>query len=453
MTARQSHGRVPARQNAQRGRRRAVLVIAALALSIALAACNSTNPTTAPSPSPSPTPAEASPEPSESSPPSAAPASPSEGASAADPIYDEIEQEVAAMRGLQPTGEVDRRTLDREELRAEIEQLYRAEMPPELVAARERFYKALGLLPDEADLDDLEIEMLGAGVAGFYRDDQKRLYVVSTTGNVGATEKITFAHEFNHALQDQHYPIFKDQEGVTDRTDWLMGRQALYEGDSSLLMTLWAAENFSGEDFQDLLQEGLNDPSQQVLERMPAILREPLLYPYTTGLGFVQGQYGAGGWDAVDAMYESVPETTEQVLHPEKYEAGEDAIVIDLPEDLEERIGPGFERTLDDTFGEFQTGVWLREAGAANATDAAAGWGGDRVVVLDDGTNWAAILGTEWDSAADAAEFEAAAGPAVDALSDPAALLRGGTDTARWVVAASSDDVLEAVRTALGLEG
>ena len=103
------------------------------------------------------------------------------------------------------------------------------------------------------------------------------------------------------------------------------------------------------------------------------------------------------------------PETTEQVLHPEKYEAGEDPIVIDLPEDLEARIGPGFERTLDDTFGEFQTGVWLREAGAENATDAAAGWGGDRIVVLDDGTNWATILGTEWDSTADAAEFEAAA--------------------------------------------
>jgi len=432
-----------------RHRRRAVLATAAL--SIVLAACNSTNPTASPSPSSTPTASPASPTESPAS--SEAPASPSQAPSAADPIYDEIEQEVAAMRGLEPTGEVDRRTIDRAELTTEIEQLYRAESPPELVAARERFYKALDLLPDDASLDDLEIEMLSAGVAGFYRDDQKRLYVVSSTGNVGATEKITFAHEFNHALQDQHYPIFKDQDGVSNRTDWLMGRQALYEGDSSLLMTLWASENFSGEDFQNLLQEGLNDPSQQILERMPAILREPLLYPYTTGLGFVQGQYGAGGWDAVDAMYESVPETTEQVLHPEKYEAREDAIAIELPDDLEERIGPGFERTLDDTFGEFQTGVWLEDAGAANATEAAAGWGGDRVVVLDDGTNWAVLLATEWDSPDEAAEFEAAAGPAVDALSDPAALLKGGTDTARWVVTASSDDVLEAVTTALGLEG
>jgi hypothetical protein len=355
------------------------------------------------------------------------------------------------MRGLEPTGEVDRRTIDEAELKAQIEQLYREESPPELVAANERFYKALDLLPADASLEDLTIEMLSGGVAGFYRDDQKRLYVVSRSGDVGANEKITFAHEFNHALQDQHFPIFKDQEDVTNRSDWLLARQALYEGDSSLLMTLWASQNFSGEDFQNLLAEGLNDPSQAMLERMPAILRETLLYPYTTGLGFVQGQYSGGGWDAVDAMYDKVPETTEQILHPDKYQAGEAAIKIDVPDDFEQRIGPGWERTLDDTFGEFQMGVWLGDAGADNATDAAAGWGGDRVIVLEDGDNWAVLLGTDWDSAADAEEFEASAAPVVDGLADPAALLNGGSDTARWVVVASSDDVLEAVGQSLGL--
>jgi hypothetical protein len=439
---------------ARRPRRRpqAVLAIAAIALSVVMAACNSSNPT--PSSSPSPTPITVPSAPAESPAPSEAPASPSGAPSAADPIYDEIEQEVAALRGLQPTGEIERRTIDEAELKTQIEQLYHEESPPELIAANERFYKALDLLPDDASLEDLTIEMLSGGVAGFYRDDQKTLYVVSRTGGIGGNEKITFAHEFDHALQDQHSTIFKDQEGVTNRSDWLLARQALYEGDASLLMTLWASENMTPAEFQDLLEAGLNDPSQQMLERMPAILRETLLYPYTTGLGFVQGQYASGGgWSAIDAMYDNVPETTEQILHPEKYQAGEGPIAIELPDDLEERIGPGFERTLDDTFGEFQTGVWLRDAGAENATDAAAGWGGDRVVVLDDGTNWAALLASEWDSAADAEEFEASAGPVVDALADPATLLRGGSDTARWVVVASSDDVLEAVAQALGLAG
>jgi hypothetical protein len=435
-----------------RHRRPAVLAIVALVVSLVLAACNSAIPTPTPSQRPSSTEAPSSP--SATPAPSEAPAASASGEpSAADPIYDEIEGEVAAMRGLEPTGPVDRRTIDEAELKKQIEQLYHEESPPELIAANERFYKALNLLPADASLEDLTIEMLSGGVAGFYRDDQKRLYVVSRSGEVGANEKITFAHEYNHALQDQHFPIFKEQEGVTNRTDWLMARQAVYEGDSSLLMTLWASESFTPAEFQELLEQGLNDPSTQMLERMPAILRETLLYPYTTGLSFVQGQYmGGGGWDAVDALYETVPETTEQVLHPDKYQAGEGPIAIELPDDFEDRIGPGWERTLDDTFGEFQTGVWLRDAGAENASEAAAGWGGDRVIVLEDGSdNWAAILATEWDSQADAEEFDASAGPVVDELADAAALLKGGTDTARWVVVASSDDVLDAISKSLGL--
>ena len=430
---------------------RLTVLASLLLVAVLVAACNSASLT--PSPEPSPT---AAPPSAASSPPGETPsATQSSEPTAADPIYDEIEQEVAALRGLQPTGDVARKTLDEAQLAAEMEKLYHEESPPELVAANERFYKALGLLPPDASLGDLTVEMLSGRVAGYYRDDQKTLYVVSRSGEIGANEKITFAHEFNHALQDQHYTIFKDQEGVTNRSDWLLARQAVYEGDSSLLMTLWASENFTPEEFSELLALGLNDPSSQMLEQMPAILRETLLYPYTTGLTFAQGQYiNGGGWAGVDALYADIPETTEQILHPEKYQAGEGPVEIDVPDDFTAAIGPDWKLALDDTFGEFQTGVWLRDADAANATEAAAGWGGDRVLVLDGpGDAWATVLATEWDTAADAAEFEASAGPAVEALDDPAALLAGGTDTGRWVVVGSSDDVLEAVAGALGLAG
>ena len=158
--------------------------------------------------------------------------------------------------------------------------------------------------------------------------------------------------------------------------------------------------------------------------------------------------------DGLEKTYARVPESTEQILHPEKYQAGEGPVEIEVPEDFTTRIGPDWDLALDDTFGEFQTSVWLRDAGAANATEAAAGWGGDRVLVLEGpGDAWATVLATEWDSAADAAEFEASAGPVVDALDNPAALLPGGTDTGRWVVVASNDDVLEAVAGSLGLAG
>ena len=426
-------------------------VLATVLLVAVLAACNSASPTPSPEPSPTAPPPSAAAVPSPSESPSAAP---SNEPTAADPIYDEIEQEVVALRGLQPTEKVARKTLDEAQLAAEMEKLYHEESPPELVAANERFYKAFDLLPPDASLGDLTVEMLSGGVAGYYRDDQKTLYVVSRSGEVGANEKITFAHEFNHALQDQHFPIFKDQEGVTNRSDWLLARQAVYEGDSSLLMTLWASENFTPAEFQDLLAQGLNDPSSQMLERMPAILRETLLYPYTTGLTFTQGQYiSGGGWAGVDALYANVPETTEQVLHPEKYQAGEGPVEIDVPDDFTARIGPDWKLALDDTFGEFQTGVWLRDAEAANATEAAAGWGGDRVLVLDGpGDAWATVLASEWDTAADAAEFEAAAGPVVEALEAVTGRLVAACSRSR-TLAANSAWVLRPVPTAVPPSG
>ncbi len=58
-----------------------------------------------------------------------------------------------------------------------------------------------------------------------------------------------------------------------------------------------------------------------------------------------------------------MPESTEQILHPEKYTAKEAPVAVTLPADLATRLGTGWTVPLMDTFGEFQTGIWLREGG------------------------------------------------------------------------------------------
>ena len=77
-------------------------------------------------------------------------------------------------------------------------------------------------------------------------------------------------------------------------------------------------------------------------------------------------------------------------------------------------MGEGWSESIQDTFGEFQLGVWLRESGvsSSDASNAAAGWGGDRLAVLqgpDD--SWAVVMRTTWDTDEDAAAFQQAAGP------------------------------------------
>jgi hypothetical protein len=169
-----------------------------------------------------------------------------------------------------------------------ITEQFDEETPPAYVAAVERLYKALELIPAEADLRDLTLDLLSGGVAGFYRSDQDTLYIVSKTGLPGVNERITFAHEYDHALQDQNTTVFTDQDGILDQADRILARQAVYEGDATLLMTLWAADNFDLSDFAELLALSNDPEAAALLERMPAILRETLLFPYTAGLTFVQ---------------------------------------------------------------------------------------------------------------------------------------------------------------------
>jgi hypothetical protein len=191
---------------------------------------------------------------------------------------------------------------------------------------------------------------------------------------------------------------------------------------------------------------------------MPAVLRESLLFPYTSGLTFVQGLQAAGGWQAVNDAFGKPPSSTEQVIHPDKYASAEEPVKVDLPKDLAKRLGTGWKTGVEDTLGEFQLKVWLANAsggtGAPTADAAVAGWGGDRVALLDgpDGAT-AVVISTTWDTAQDADEFASAARGAVGGLAgfgDVLAPVDGKTVT---VVIGPTADIVGRVENALGLAG
>jgi hypothetical protein len=436
---------------ARRWTRLAASVTVGAAMLLVASGCGNPTPSPSTSAAASPSP---SPAPSTSVVPS--PASPSPASSAEiDAIYDAIEDQVADIRGLQPKRVVTRRFIDEAELRTMITEQFDAETPPEYLAGTERLYKALDLIPANADLRDLTLDLLSGGVAGFYRDDQNTLYVVSKTGLPGVNERITFAHEYDHALQDQNTSVFKDQDGILDQTDRILARQAVYEGDASLLMGDWALANFDLADAAELLALSADPEAAALLDRMPPILRETLLFPYTTGLTFVQAARASDGWTAVDALYDRMPESTEQILHPDAYQAREHPVPVELPEDLAVRLGDGWSVPLEDTFGELQLGIWLRAAGVASATAqvATAGWGGDRLAIVDGpGDSWGVVFETSWDSARDAGEFVDAAQSVVDGLSSPARISAPAGE-ALTILVASDDETLLALDVLFGDTG
>ena len=416
----------------------------------------SASPTSAPpSPAPSGT-AAASPNPTASRVPGATP-DPADAA-----VYRAIEDQIAAIRGVQPTERLEPTVLDEPALRARLQADFDKKNPPAEIREGEIFLKALGLLPADASLRDVYLDLMGSQVAGFYDLEVNQMFLVSRKGGIGPSEKATFAHEFVHALQDQHFGADRltDEEASKGQSDRAAAWLSVVEGDATIGQFLWLQNHLTPEELQQVMTESSDPEATAALNRAPAILRENLMFPYSAGAQFDMAAYVEGGWPAIDALYQKLPESTEQILHPEKYKAGEAPRPVSIPAaDVARALGDGWTVADEDTAGEFFLSVWLRERGATGpapepdgtpvpASGAAAGWGGDRTVLLTGpGDSYALVMATTWDTADDAAEFATASRSAVKGLPGASAVRAAGD--AVTVLLASDAGVLQRLGAAL----
>jgi hypothetical protein len=412
--------------------------LALLAVALTVWACGSTAPSPSPSPSPTPSPAAS---------PSAGPTESQDPAA----VYAAINVQVQAIRGLDERTPVVAKTISSDELGDVLRESFDRDYPPERMAADEALYKGLGLLPADAKLSEVYLDLLESQVAGLYDPTTDNLYVVSKEGGVGPAQRFFYSHEYDHALQDQHFDLEKFQKEAEGNADQLMARQSLFEGDAYLTMTLWLQANLKPAEVGEILAQA-NDPEvQAALQRIPPIVQAQILFAATQGTFFVMAEHGKGGYAAVDAAFADPPVSTEQIMHPDKWAAREKPIAVDLPDDLAKKMGKGWTVGLEDTWGEHQLGIWL--GGAPGAT-AAEGWGGDRITLLQGAAGaWAIAWRTAWDSESDARQFETAAGAAISNVSGKGSVLPGEGGTTRWVVIGSDDKVLSKLAGVLGLAG
>lgn len=132
-----------------------------------------------------------------------------------------------------------------------------------------------------------------------------------------AAQRVTVAHERQHALADQTLGLPLDD---TDRGDSDAARAALavIEGDATLTMQRYAARALGVMDLLSLATQVLTADSEQ-FDAAPHYLRQELLFPYTAGLAFVCQLYADGGWDKINAAYTDPPTTTGEVLFPDRH--------------------------------------------------------------------------------------------------------------------------------------
>jgi hypothetical protein len=354
---------------------------------------------TVPAPTPSPT-----------APPTAQPA-----ADLADQIA-AVTASVPAVRELQPTRDVPSEVIAREQFQANVEELFNSESTPEERAAEERFYKRMGLLAQDADMGALINQLYGSQVAAYYNPDDGKFYVIRRDSAFNATDKIIVAHEYTHALQDQHFDL--NNNTITDNTqgDKQLAQLAVIEGDATLTSQLWATDNLGLADMLQMLIDGFSELDQASLEGVPLVLRRQLEFPYTEGFEFATALHDKGGYDDVNAAITTPPLSTEQIIHPDKYFAHEGAINVSMP-DISASLGSGWSLAYQQTLGEL--GIQIIAAGDERPqvdipgfpadwphADVAAGWNGDRLNMYEntDGS-WAIAWQTDWDTEADAIAF------------------------------------------------
>jgi hypothetical protein len=318
---------------------------------------------------------------------------------------------VAALRGLDPLAPVERSLLTPEDLRQRILDDFLSDYTEEEAAIDSRMLALLGLLDPGVDLRTLYADLLSEQVAGYYDDEAPGMFVALGAGFAGP-ERLTYAHEYDHALQDQHFDIdqglgYNDEACDADR-ERCAAVNALLEGDATLLQAQWL-RTFSSDQDQVEIQDFFATYESPVYDRAPLFLQKDLLFPYLQGLGFVSDLFIEGDWAAVDEAYLQPPVSTEQILHPERY-PDDVPIALEVP-DPAAALGDGWSEQRHEPLGEWIT---LQTLGAVlppeTAAEAAEGWGGDTVIILTNETTGQAalLLVTRWDTLVDAQEFLAA---------------------------------------------
>jgi hypothetical protein len=326
-----------------------------------------------------------------------------------------IANRVERLRELRFTKPVRPLFLDRSAAIEFMDRVGRRSYPLHEQRIDEEVAKLLGLLEREDSLSQVLGRIEQEQVLGFYEDRTRRLVVIRDAGDPRAVLELTLAHELVHALEDQRFDLDAG-EGVRD--DEVLAEAALAEGTATAVMAEYAERHLG---LADLLS--ITDVAEEA--EFPEWVERQLVFPYVAGEEFVSVLRGASGrWDPVDSVYRlRRPRTSEQVIHPRKFAAGEGGAPVGDPR-LGRVLGPGWRRVDRSSVGEFDVQMILALNDAPRAAAAAKGWGGGRFELWrrDPGGECAAPcvradaawIGLRWDSAAERREAEPALQRAVE---------------------------------------
>ena len=254
--------------------------------------------------------------------------------------------------------------------------------------------KALGIIEPDVNLAE-QVKRLSTGsVTAFY--DVKANELVVRQGQLTPFMLKTIVHELVRADYDQHFELDRpnllmadDETGVA----W----DSLVEGTAARIEARFIAA-LPEKDKQSVKAE-----QQRLAGQLPKDLPDYVLvqyaFPFGSGPRFADALMSNGGAARVNGAFQAPPRTTEHIIHPEKFLAGEG------PKPLGDPAADGAV-VRSGSLGQLMLTLMLAQVlEGGDAESAADAWGADRYVVWQNGGQTCVRLAVTMDTPEKAAEL------------------------------------------------
>ena len=323
-------------------------------------------------------------------------------------VRKEIEAGTSELRGLSFKKPVRYKMIDRADLHDFLIKKVKEQYTDQEAHDFSRTLAAFGLVPEGTDLLKMMVEMYGEQVAAFYVPEERSLYTFKNLSWSSGLDRMLLSHELTHVLQDQNYDLTTFPLKVKDNDDLALATASLIEGDATLLMTRFYAQDADAvHAWKDMAAMLGQDTTK--LRKAPQYLREMLVFPYEQGNQFAMALFSSGGTDALNEAFRHPPVSTQQIMHPDKFihsRHDPQALTLHPVESKEWRL------VGNNVLGEFGIRSLLQpELGLFEAQRIAQAWDGDRYNVYEsgpEGPTTGLVWITVWDKEQDAMAFEAA---------------------------------------------
>jgi hypothetical protein len=295
----------------------------------------------------------------------------------ADPLAQEIGQitaELDRISGLRQLRPIDYERIPKAGVKAFLERRIQEALKPEQIRTEELALKKLGFVPPDFDLKKTIIDLLSEQAAAFYDLKKKKLFLID--GGADFLQHAALVHELAHALADQHFHLDKFVEAASQNDDSALARLAVVEGQATWLMSEYLTRG-GGQSLRDLpllarlmARAGESSFGQfPMFDQAPLYLRVTLVFPYSQGMLFQQAVIEKRGRAAFTEVFRNPPLSTQQILHPEKYLAGEQPLRPPLPQIENQRA---YKTVTDGALGELDHAVLIRQYAGEQESEALA---------------------------------------------------------------------------------